>query len=217
MFAIGCCGDVNHLDHRDPQQGRGYKMAQRVGSMLAVAAAEARRQAVPLAAAPLRVSRELVRLPRIKIDDDQVRWCHQVLQRAAEQPAAGQVDGLPDELYARAWLDMRARQDQPDEVEVMVIRLGELALVALPGEVFCELGLAIQQASPAGHTLVLELANDAVGYLPPRHAFAEGGYEPTPGSTCYEPGAVEQLAESALRQLQQLFAEPAAEHRSRNR
>jgi hypothetical protein len=45
--------------------------------------------------------------------------------------------------------------------------------------------------------------------LPPRHAFDEGGYEPTPGSTWYEPGAAEQLVAAALRQLQRLFQDSA--------
>jgi neutral ceramidase len=43
LFFNGCCGDVNHLDYRDPLQGRGYQMTQRVGYMLAAAAVEASR------------------------------------------------------------------------------------------------------------------------------------------------------------------------------
>jgi hypothetical protein len=54
--------------------------------------------------------------------------------------------------------------------------------------------------------LVVELANDAIGYLPARRAFAVGGYETTPGSTLYEPDAAERLVDSALRQLRTLFA-----------
>jgi hypothetical protein len=205
LFFNGCCGDVNHLDYRDPLQGRGYQMTQRVGYMLAVAAIEAGRTAVPLNATPVRVTRQAVSLPRLSICDEQVRWSREVLARAAAQQAPGQVDGLPDELFARQWLRMHEQPQADDPVEVMVMRLGDAAVVALPGEVFCESGLAIRRASPAPHTLVVELANDAVGYLPPRRAFEQGGYEPTPGSTMYQPGAVERLVDSALEQLGVLF------------
>jgi hypothetical protein len=213
LFFNGCCGDVNHLDYSDPLQGRGYKMAERVGYMVAAASAEACRAAnrvpaSPVPASPVRVSRERVTLPRWRITDEQYEWSREVLRRAAGQAAPGQTDGLPDELYAQVWLQMRQRQDQADEAEVMAVRLGEVAIVALPGEVFCELGLAIRRASPAPHTLVVELANDAIGYVPTRRAFADGGYETTPGSTCYEPGAGELLVDSALRQLTGLFASP---------
>ena len=207
LFCNGCCGDVNHLDAGDPLQGRGYKMAQRVGYVLAAAAGQAFRAAEPAVAGPIRAASEQVVLPRIRISDAQVQWSREVLARAAGRPAPGQTDGLPDELYARQWLQLHQLQDQPDAVEVQVLRLGDVGVVGLPGEVFCELGLAVRHASPARHTLVVELANDAIGYLPPRQAFAEGGYETTPGSTRYEPGAAEQLIAAALRQLNALFAD----------
>ncbi len=205
LFFNGCCGDVNHLDYRDPLQGRGYQMTQRVGYMLAAAAAEAGRNAKTVDANPVRVSRKLVTLPRLPIDEQQVAWSRDVLARAGGETVPGQVDGLPDELYARVWLQMHERQQVDDQVEVMVMRLGDIGFVGLPGEVFCESGLAIRRASPAPHTLVVELANDAVGYLPPRRAFDQGGYEPTPGSTNYQPGSVERLVDSAIEQLKDLF------------
>jgi len=56
---------------------------------------------------------------------------------------------------------MRERQAEEDRAEVMALRIGSVGIVALPGEVFCETGLAIKRASPAAHTVVIELANDA--------------------------------------------------------
>ena len=70
-----------------------------------------------------------------------------------------------------------------------------------------ELGLPLKERSPATHTFVVELANDAIGYLPTREAFGQGGYEPTPGTTMYEPGAGEALVEGALRGFGELFNE----------
>jgi hypothetical protein len=174
--------------------------------MLAAAAKEAHHHAVAVNAAPVRVSRQRVALTRMPIDQQQVEWSRDLLAGAAGSNAPGQVDGLPDELYARVWLSMHEQQQTDDQVEVMAIRLGDIAIVALPGEVFCETGLAIRQPSPAPHTLVVELANDAVGYLPPLVAFKQGGYEPTPGSTNYEAGAVERLVASVELQLNELFA-----------
>jgi hypothetical protein len=90
-------------------------------------------------------------------------------------------------------------------VEVNALRIGDLGIVTLPGEIFCEFGLQIKKQSPAKHTLVVELTNDAIGYLPTREAFEQGGYEPTTGSTYYEEGAGDELTASALRQLNGLF------------
>ncbi len=92
------------------------------------------------------------------------------------------------------------------DAEVMVIRLGDVAIVGLPGEIFCETGLTIKARSPALHTLVAELSNDAIGYVPVREAFEQGGYEPTVGSALFAPGSAERLADSAVAQLTSLFS-----------
>ena len=97
-------------------------------------------------------------------------------------------------------LDVVAQAGRPFEVEVQVITLGDqLAWVSLPGEVFVELGLAIKQASPYAQTMIVELANGSVGYIPNRAAYAEGNYEVV-SARCAE-GSGEMLVEAALRLL----------------
>ncbi len=205
LFVNGPCGNVNHIDYRDPLEGRGYKMAERVGYMLAVGAEEAAAGGACLKGDTVAVRREGVPLRRLRISEDERRWCEEVIAKAERSGAPGQVDGVPDEYYARTRLRMYARQETDDSVEVMVARVGELGIVGLPGEIFCELGMEIRRRSPAAHTLVIELANDAIGYIPTREAYAQGGYEATPGATMYQPGCGEALVESAVRQLGELF------------
>ncbi len=205
LFLNGCCGDVNHVDYGDPNQGRGYEMAEQVGSLLATKAQEAIRAGKPLATDCVRVSRAQVDLERLKIGLTEQQRCEQVLKEAKERPPEGQVDGLPDAYFANLRLKMARVQHEPDSVEVMAIRVGDAAFVGLPGEAFCELGLEIKRRSPAHHTLVAGLTNDAIGYLPTLEAFEQGGYEPMVGSTFYEPGSAEWLVEAAVEQLEQLF------------
>lgn len=205
LFVNGCCGNVNHVDYRDPQQGRGYGMTERVGYMLAAAASEAIRTAVPLSGDCVAVARDTVALDRIPIGEKERQRCEAVLEEARGRPMQGLVDGLPDVHFAEVRLGMYARQHEPDRVEVIALRLGEAAVAGLPGEVFCELGMRLKRAAPTPHLLVAELCGDAIGYLPTRESFAQGGYEPTVGSTFYEPGAGEKLADAAAARLRELF------------
>jgi hypothetical protein len=205
LFLNGCCGNVNHVDYCDRFQGRGYQMAQRVGYMLGAAAHEAIRSRTQVEVDGLAVSRQQVVLQRMQVSDQKRRWCEAVLEEVRRNPPKGQVDGLPDAYYASTLLRMYQKQHEPDAVEVMILRIGPVALVGLPGECFYELGLEIKQQSPAAHTLVAGLCNDAIGYIPTRESFAQGGYEPTPGSTFYEPGSDQRLVGSALEQLGRLF------------
>ena len=61
---------------------------------------------------------------------------------------------------------------------VQVIRLGEAAIVALPGEVFVETGMNIKSKSDANPMFLVSLANGYIGYICTDKALTqEGGYE----------------------------------------
>ena len=71
------------------------------------------------------------------------------------------------------------------EMEIQVVRMNDAILVAMPGEIFVEIGLNIKQASPYPYTFVIEMANGAIGYFPTRKAFEIGGYEPERAAKIY--------------------------------
>jgi hypothetical protein len=86
---------------------------------------------------------------------------------------------------------------------VQVLRLSDdVAIVALPGEVFVDLGLAIKRSSPFPVTMVVELAHDTPDYVPTRKAFQEGSYETV--NSRVQPGGGEMAVEAAIRLLTQL-------------
>jgi len=52
-----------------------------------------------------------------------------------------------------------------------------VALLALPGEFFAETGALIREDAGIEQLLIACYANDYAGYIVPRHAYDEGGYE----------------------------------------
>jgi len=79
-------------------------------------------------------------------------------------------------VYARETLKMA---DYPAEVPVtvQVLRIGDIAIAAMPCEIFTEIGLEIKKTSPAKNTFTVCLANGYNGYLPTPEQHALGGYE----------------------------------------
>jgi neutral ceramidase len=75
------------------------------------------------------------------------------------------------------------------------LRLGDLAIVFVPGEIFSQTGLAIEEASPFRNTIVVGFAESSIGYVPPKQVFEEGGYEIGPGKWSF----LQERAESMLR------------------
>ena len=82
---------------------------------------------------------------------------------------------------------------------------GGLPLVFLPGEIFSTTALEIRAALADGPVpFVVSLSDGVPGYIPPREAYAEGGYEVLEAHRYYglpagfAPGSAEGLAEAAI-------------------
>lgn len=205
LFFNGCCGNINQFDYDNKYlPKKGYPMAQLAGYTLAASAAKAMRSEVAVSGDKVAVSGELVTLKRFRITEEEYQEAKRVLESKVKVVRENS-DGLPAEYMAPGVIEMYEKQDTDDQVEVMAMRVGDVGIVGLPGEIFCEFGLEIKDRSPAKHTIVIELANGAVGYFPTVAAFDEGGYEVTASATNYEKGSGEKLVESAVKQLNELF------------
>jgi neutral ceramidase len=214
LFFNGCCGNVTQVDYRIGFPDT-YQECQRIGYMLGVSAMEAMRNAEAVASDQISVSKEMVPIKRITITDEQLVWANKIMKKVEKEGMPPiQADGIPDAVYAKDWIEMRKIQDQVDSLEVMVIRIGDVAFVGLPGEMFNEFGVDIKAQSPCKNTIVSGLTNDCREYFPTKISFTQGpegftpmitGYETTPGSTKYEIGAGEKLAASAVAQLKKIF------------
>ena len=94
-------------------------------------------------------------------------------------------------------------QGEERETSLQVIRLGDIALVGVPGEMFSRLGWEIRRRSPFRHTYVIGLANDTIGYVGDLAAYQLGGYQLWAGwHSPAAPGTGEAMVEQALEMLQ---------------
>ncbi|HUZ47933.1 MAG TPA: neutral/alkaline non-lysosomal ceramidase N-terminal domain-containing protein [Terriglobia bacterium] len=82
------------------------------------------------------------------------------------------------------------------------IKIGDIALLAVPGEPFIEISQQIVANSPFAHTLFSGYSNGGFGYLPVRGAYAEGGYEAE--ISLFSPEAAEIVIQEGLRMLDDL-------------
>ncbi|MBN2137246.1 MAG: neutral/alkaline non-lysosomal ceramidase N-terminal domain-containing protein [Sedimentisphaerales bacterium] len=81
--------------------------------------------------------------------------------------------------------------------EIQALRLGDVYILGLPGEILVEIGLDIKKRTAIEHLFIVSLSNDACGYVCLREAYKEGGYEPDSGTNLAE-GAGEIITEEAL-------------------
>ena len=199
LFTIGCAGDINHVNTgiKDPQKGPAE--SERIGTVLGAEVLKTYTRLAPVVTAAPRVRSAIVKLPLPTLAPGDVEKARTFATRIGTK----NDPKFLEKVWAFTVLDTFGRDGKPLEVEVQVIALGfDLAWVSLPGEIFVELGLAIKAASPFKHTIIAELANGSIGYIPTQRAFAEGNYEPV-SARCAS-GSGEMLVETATRLLREL-------------
>ena len=196
LFTIGAAGNINHIDVNRPDPQSSPAEAERIGTILAGDVLKAWRHLVDVNPGVLRVSSETLDLPIAKYKPEDVEKARGIVARYGRPNA--------DPFYARVnafkVLELNERNGAPIQAEVQVIALGDqLAWVGMPGEMFVNLGKALKLLSPFPHTMLDELANGAIGYVPDRSAYPQGAYEVV--SSRLAPGGGERMVDSAIRQL----------------
>ena len=84
--------------------------------------------------------------------------------------------GLPVRPGARS----ESSQAEHEAAELQAIRIGDLTVIGVPGELFAQTALDVRANNPHHGTIIAGLANGDLGYLPPPAAYAQGGYEVEP-------------------------------------
>ena len=113
-------------------------------------------------------------------------------------------------MLAATMIDMNNQRGESSEFdyEIQILRVGDIAIVGLPGEPFVEGGLRIKAASPVRNTLIVHDINQYVGYIPTREAFARGGHELSTGNwSKLVPEALDMIVDASVVSLREMFTE----------
>ena len=203
----GCCGNIHHTNHLDPHQ---VEDARAMGEMLT----QTTREIVPRieysAAEVLDWRSQMLPLPWRTIDSSVFENAHALLKA---HPTPQWTDDTQttvswDWVYAVSLVDLeeQMRRAPHFDYEVQAFRIGDVALVALPGEPFVEGQLRLKIESPAYPTYVAHMANQYAGYIPTPQALARGGYETNPGNwSKLLPQALDLIVDQSTKTLRELF------------
>ncbi len=189
LFGTGTCGDINHIDVTKKQRLK----TDYIGRTLAETVKEKAGHLKAITNPALAVRSEIVNVPLQHYGPKKVAWARENIKKVGTRELS-----FLEQVEAYKILAVEMRGGKMIPLEVQVFRLSrDVAVVGLPGEVFVDLGLAIKRASPFPTTLVIELCQDAPGYIPTKKAFAEGSYETV--NSRIVPGGGEMMVDAAIR------------------
>jgi neutral ceramidase len=220
MFVNGTQGNIS-MGHSSELSaigvitpGRTFEHAQELGHLLADATLAAlpdirTDETATIGALNIRVNLPLKDYPVLEETDKRLR-------EADEELASLSMNGAPPDQLMRAKTnrlyasitnfyarEARALPDGHLPIELQALRIGETAFIAVPAEVFVEIGLKLKHLAPH-RTFIVGLANGYIGYLPTREAYQAGGYEVVSAKCAAE--AEDTLIKKALELEERLFA-----------
>jgi neutral ceramidase len=205
LFTNGATGDVST---RFTRRGQGFGEVERMGNILAGEVLKVMQVVTPIEEVTLsgRVSPLRLALRHFPSAEAAQQKIEQLQAELAAMRAAGlphgeirigvtKLEGAQGQL---AMAQVFAGADGVD-TQLQVLRIGPLALVALPGEPFTRIVLDIKKQSPVHPTFVVSYGNDYRGYFPDAVSVAAGTYEAL--ISPYNETVGSQLVQAALSSL----------------
>jgi neutral ceramidase len=181
FHTTGAAGDIN------PKGLHDIRYAEKFGNMVGGEALKVAENIETQTDLALGIASRKIKIPvnklpsaaelKTEIDDSRQRLDN------LKQNGNAQYTQLMDAYIRLEWAEDALSIVQSDtqidhlDMEIHAIRINNAVLVAIPGELFVDIGLNIKKTSPFPNTFIVEMANGATCYLSTRKAFEKGGYE----------------------------------------
>jgi hypothetical protein len=173
ILSNGTSGNINNINYGEaaPTKQRPYEQCRLVADRVAMAARDAYQKTKHRDDITLAMAEKEIALGVRHPDAKEIERAKRILA-AAKQPVLKSLR----EIYARETV-LLAKYPKTVKLKIQAIRIGDLGIVAIPCEVFTEIGREIKKTSPLKPTFTIELANGYNGYLPTPEQHKLGGYE----------------------------------------
>lgn len=197
IMSNGASGDVNNYQFVEPRPRSGaFVRVREVASLVADRVAAANKKVAFGSDINLQMSQVTIPLGVRQPEAAEVTYAEKLLANAADPDRL-----TKNEVYARETIHF-AQTSPRVQIKLQTITIGELAIVAIPCEVFAEVGLEIKRRSPFATTCIIGLANGYNGYLPSPRQHRLGGYETWRSRWSYlETEASTKIVDTVLGQL----------------
>lgn len=215
VFGLGPCGNVNTVNVEDSMVENADIKVEKMGKTLGEVVRNAYK-GKKMSTPDFKVLSNVIYLPLQDYSREELLWSKEggaplypessFLEQRRKlkisvwgvQPPLEQLrlrEAIPPSVFGDPWRL---------PVEIHVFKLDkQTAIVTMPGELFTEFGIELKKISPFENTMLIELANADIAYVPTIQAFNEGSYETI--NSRLAPGSGEKMVEEALIMLHQLY------------
>ena len=217
VFFNGAEGDINHVNVH-PTGGflngtfmdfddvsRGYDHARYMGRVITGGVLQAFDKVQYIDVDSIKCANKIMNVPSNKPSAEELPEAHRINDlhvsgRDSELPYSGMMLTTVVAEAAR----MVRLENAPDAFDMTLsgIKIGDVAIVGIPGEPFLGIGKGIKEAGGYGMIVPLACSNGYEGYFPMRDSYDEGGYEAR--SSNFRAGVAEFIISEARELLKEM-------------
>ncbi len=198
VYTTGFCGNINHMDYI----GKTARNYVDIGKALAAETVRLAEKAEPISGTVSAITRRLSVKTRC-IPERELDELREFV-KAYDAPTEGSVDIAHPEnaetKYRYAINILEKYEDLPPEkeVELTVIRVGDVCFYSMPGEPFSEFRELIKEGSPFQKYFAIEMNGSYHGYIPTKGLEETAVYEASPNSNTLSPEAGYDMVDALL-------------------
>ena len=130
----------------------------------------------------------------------------EVSRTEGKEKAMAMLEGTPiDNLYHVGGICANAKLPDTITATLTSVAIGDWGIATAPCELYDTLGKQIKEGSPFEATMIFQLCNGSIGYIPSKIAYSHGGYEIN--TTKFQEGTGEGFRDAYLDMLKQMKEE----------
>ena len=190
FFLLGPCGDVGHVD---PNPEHPIQHAPEIARKLSEYFENSVADLKPVTEGGVKSVKEYVDVNRRYFDDQSLLA---EVTRIATDPNLGNVNRIK-----RMMTYVNSNPPASTPLPVQCIKIGDVLIVCLPGEIYSAFGKRIKEASPYDKVILVEQSNYGCGYIPVKEAFVPNCYfyeTSLAPASCFAPDAGDVLTKKAI-------------------
>ena len=180
LMSQGTSGDLQHMDYSKPRAEGIFARAddpyQAYCRALSDLAIEALDKVEHRSDCELDMAEARLTLGRRMPNEERVAWARPIVERLGDELPRSRPEVLATEVF---WI----QENPEEELKLQALTVGDFGIATLPNEVYGITGLKLKLQSPISTLMNIELANGAVGYIPPPEQHHLGGYTTWPART----------------------------------
>lgn len=193
LFVTGACGDVNHMIHDENIEVNNHKTIGKILGSEAIKVIESS----SIVSGSVCSFKETISIEKRSPNEKEYN-------KLSDERSGRSSDSLVVLAYLRyAYTNKETHAD----LKMQIIKIGDICICALPGEIYTRTGLNIKQKSPFEKTIIVENSNCYCGYIPTENAFEENSrlYEAALcNHSCLVPEAAQIIEEKALSMIEKI-------------